>query len=84
MKRAIFNYISTRSNSVFAKPKRFYKEVSVADEKDERTGKSLYNVLLDQRRLRTQGGKVLKVSSAYRVGLFLVVASKFLSSFKKV
>uniref|UniRef100_A0A914C8N7 ATP synthase mitochondrial F1 complex assembly factor 2 n=1 Tax=Acrobeloides nanus TaxID=290746 RepID=A0A914C8N7_9BILA len=62
MKRILFNFVSIRSHSVYTKPKRFYKEVSVADEKDE-NGKLLYNVMLDKYKLKTQGGKFLKLES---------------------
>lgn len=65
MKRAIINRIFTRSNSVFAKPKRFYKNVTVEEDSEAGLEKPLYKVMLDKRRLRTQGGKVLKVSWFY-------------------
>uniref|UniRef100_A0AC34QA15 ATP synthase mitochondrial F1 complex assembly factor 2 n=1 Tax=Panagrolaimus sp. JU765 TaxID=591449 RepID=A0AC34QA15_9BILA len=53
---------SSRCNSIFAKPRRFYKQVTVEDEINENGGRN-YMVLLDKHKLKTQAGKVLKVDS---------------------
>lgn len=52
---------SIRGKSIYAKPKRFYKQVAVVDETDE-NGNTKYSVLLDKFKLKTQAGHVLKVS----------------------
>ncbi|CAL2038601.1 hypothetical protein CAEBREN_29877 [Caenorhabditis brenneri] len=51
------------SASALTKPKKFYKEVSVINETDEKTGNQIHKVLLDHRVLKTQGGQVLKLDS---------------------
>ncbi|CAI5448424.1 unnamed protein product [Caenorhabditis angaria] len=48
--------------SALSKPKRFYKEVSIVNESDEK-GNQIHKILLDHRTLKTQGGKILKLDS---------------------
>lgn len=57
------SFATYRWNSVYTLPKRFYKDVSVADE--DVNGETLYSVLLDKHQLKTLAGKVLKVSNFY-------------------
>uniref|UniRef100_A0A1I7V4P8 ATP synthase mitochondrial F1 complex assembly factor 2 n=1 Tax=Caenorhabditis tropicalis TaxID=1561998 RepID=A0A1I7V4P8_9PELO len=49
--------------SALTKPGKFYKEVTVVNELDEETGNQTHKILLDNRILKTQGGKVLKLHS---------------------
>ncbi|UMM26204.1 hypothetical protein L5515_010007 [Caenorhabditis briggsae] len=49
--------------SALTKPKKFYKEVTLASEVDEKTGNQIHKVLLDHHVLKTQGGQVLKLDS---------------------
>ncbi|CAI2351978.1 unnamed protein product [Caenorhabditis sp. 36 PRJEB53466] len=52
-------FISNQA-SALTKRQKFYKEVSVVNETDER-GEQFHKILLDHRTLKTQGGQILKV-----------------------
>lgn len=51
------------SASALSKPRKFYKTVSVANEKDHQTGNQVHKILLDHNVLKTQGGQVLTLNS---------------------